>query len=245
MWAGLYGELTLARGPEAPSADADVYKLFVARSIAMGWLVDAARPRDAGLWGMNDASLAEPSSSSHGPAAWFQVVISDSAIAHAVLPTQPFLACVESVVAAHGVLDLRAVEMVLPPQRRSSRGRNPISLLAQAAGWYPAGTGTAVDISVEAAGSMSGHQPDVLRIVNSLPDSPFVCRSSSLSPLEGPPSAHGLEAWWGAPPTVRLVLRGTIAAWSLDAIGWTAGLVAHACHESGVTTPIRLAATPA
>lgn len=71
MLAALHG--TLERHPwrDPSAASSDPYRLFVARSSAMGWLAEATGPGRAGVWGMNDAGEDQASGPKPSRVAWF------------------------------------------------------------------------------------------------------------------------------------------------------------------------------
>lgn len=252
MWVGLYG--TFASHPSAARDEADAYRLFYARSSAMGWLVDAMDRGSDGLWGMNDAEIAISATTSPPLALWFQVVLTKMVPAGGVLPVQPFLVCAADVVARLGVLDLQAVQLLVPTHAFAEVAGDSVAAradleLAEAAGWYtatPAGSRTAIELTLAGV--------EIANIVDVVPEA--LARTSSpwqdvldLRALSSP-SMHelaipvGIAAQMGSGPlSVVGPFSGTIAEWSLDAIGWAAALLAESLRRAGTRTPVLLTAS--
>ncbi|MET7751940.1 hypothetical protein [Micromonospora sp. NPDC005367] len=262
MFAALYGELT----PHPwRSTDQDAYSLFYDRSLAMGWLddvggvvrhtaegVEERRTGAAGLWGMNDAGqdhpLAEPESAL---VAWFQVGVEPLAEGRP-LPVQPFLRCVGDTAARLGTLQLHAVQVLLPVQvlggaSRPAAAGIPPSLSTP--GWFADGdprSRTQVRITLDSGQSPSvpAAAPELRESMNRLDQPVFACGSYSLTehdPLATrPPFDDGL---WNGPPLHRVSFHGTLAEWSLDAIGWLGGFLADLGAVHAVATPLLLTAS--
>jgi hypothetical protein len=260
MYAALYGELVPHPWPDPPApgppaeASQDAYCLFEARSAAMGWLTAAAECPSGGLWGMNDAQAAPGSGQRPAPAAFFQVVLTGQAPV-TVLPVQPFLSCAGDVVARLGVLRLAAVQVLLPERDAEAGGRvaspsgmRAAEVLLDAADWFAGGDprlrapvrvtldgGPDAQIRAAAAGVVSWVQ-DISQDV-------FTCDSFSLAAEDHlilqPTALHG-----GPPGTAqhRVTLRGTLAEWSLDALGWLAAFLADASTRHGVSTQLMFTA---
>jgi hypothetical protein len=234
MFAALYGELT----PHPWPHPRDPYSLFQDRSSAMGWLEDAG----TGLWGMNDAGLGDPGSPL---VAWFQVgagAVPDDR----PLPVQSFLRCAGDALARIGRPGLRAVQVLLPVQgldtsARTADGRMP-SLLA--AGWFADGdprSRTPVRVTLD-----SGRAPSVpeaaARMRDRIPvlnQDVFGCESYEVGGHE-PPAPPFDDGFWNGPPGHRATFEGTLAEWSLDAVGWLGGFLGDLAARHGVTTPLLL-----
>ncbi|PRX43640.1 hypothetical protein B0I33_114101 [Prauserella shujinwangii] len=74
-------------------------------------------------------------------------------------------------------------------------------------------------------------------------DGPPLFRCGSSSATDHPPLARHtpLPEWhWNGPPRHGVTFRGTIAEWSLDAVGLLAAVLTGAAAEHGVTTPVLL-----
>jgi hypothetical protein len=137
LWLGLYGGFSPHLSDDPGSADA--YRLFYARSSAMGWLTDAIRPEPRRLWGMNDAELGQTSAAHPPLIAWFQVVLTEPTGVDGLLPVQPLLACAGDVLGRLGVFELQAAQLLLPPPDPSADdppGSEGLGLLAETAGWF-------------------------------------------------------------------------------------------------------------
>jgi hypothetical protein len=50
---------------------------------------------------------------------------------------------------------------------------------------------------------------------------------------------------WAGPSRYRATFSGDLVEWSLDAVGWTAAFLAHACHRNGVDTSLVITAARA
>jgi hypothetical protein len=257
MFAALHGELV----PHAwrdPESDHDAYQLFHQMSIAMGWLDDRGtgggskdRLRLApGLWGMNDAGWSHPLAASGTElVSWFQV--GASAVADdRPLPVRPFLRCAENATARAGTLDLSAVQALLPvhgidPSSRPAYARVPSM---QAVHWFAERdprARTPVELSID-----SGQDPSIAAVADQLIDclgqlrqDVFVCTSHDAAGRESvlPPPVH--DNLWNGPPRHGAVLRGDLAEWSCDAIGWLAEVIADTAAQLGVRSPLLLTVT--
>lgn len=58
------------------------------------------------------------------------------------------------------------------------------------------------------------------------------------------PSLGTLNDRWPGPSANRVTFRGTLAEWSLDAVGWVAAYLAEAACRHGVDTPVTLTLRP-
>lgn len=251
MFVALHGELALHPWFDPSVASADAYSLFVARSSAMGWLAEAAEKTSGGLWGMNDAGL-EPDSGSQPPrVAWFQVSLIEPVPAGRPLPVQPFLACAGDVVARIGTLRLQAVRVLLPVQSLLAPSRvSAMGPLLQAAGWFADG---APHLRASVRVTLDGGQdpsiltaaPGMLQLMQKIKQDVFSCDSVSLvddhDDLVLQPAV--IDELWLGPAQYRATFRGTLAEWSLAALGWLAAFLTDASSRHGVSTPLMLTAS--
>lgn len=260
LFAALYGEL-VPHPWRDPDSDQDAYLLFYERSLAMGWLDDAGA---AGLWGMNDAGQDHPLAAPEASlVAWFQVGV-EPVPGDRPLPVQPFLRCAGDAAARIGALRLRAVQVLLPVQgldvtSRPEHARVP-SLLT--AGWFRAGdprSRTPVRVTLDGgqAPSIQSAAPRMREWLNRLDQDVFACeaysRTDSYTGEARPRTEHDPstmrppfdDAFWNGPPRHRATFHGTLAEWSLDALGWLGGLLADLSAREGVTTPLLLTASRA
>ncbi|GAB3274283.1 hypothetical protein [Parasphingorhabdus pacifica] len=255
MVAALYGEL-------APHAwhhpEHDAYQLFHQRALTMGWLDDTNAGGDGqdrtrrapGLWGMNDAGWGHPlGATGTGLVSWFQVeagAVADDR----PLPVQPFLRCAEDATARAGTLHLTAVQLLLPVQGIDPATR-PAYAPVPAMGtrhWFdtcPPQASTPVEVGLD-----SGQDPAIPAVVEQLTDylagldqDVFVCRYHGLTEREAVPPPPFDDRFWNGPPRHGAVLRGELAEWSCDAVGWLAAAVADATARLAVRSPLLLSLT--
>ncbi|MGP3925954.1 hypothetical protein [Streptomyces sp. 8N616] len=254
MFAALYGELVphAWRDPEL-----DAYSLFYHRSLAMGWLDDRSAGggvedhmvRAPGLWGMNDAGWNHPSAASAGLISWFQVEA--SAVADdRPLPVQPFLRCAEDASARAGALDLSAVQVLLPVQGLDPASRPPYAPVPSilTAHWFAERdprSRTPVEVSIN-----SGRDPAIPAVARQLTEhlghldqDVFVCESHDIAGRDDVPPPPFDDSLWNGPPRHGVVLRGELAQWSCDAVGWLAEVVADSAAQLGVHSPLLLTVT--
>jgi len=251
MYAAFYGDLA----PPVPLAELsqDAYSLFYARSAAMGWLTPAEDGAAGGLWGTNDAEAGRDSGPLPHRVAWFQVTLSEPFPA-GVVPVQPLLSCAGDVMARLGALRLEAVQVLLPGQDAPAGGdfASPSSIrvarpLLDTLNWFgdrnprlraPARVTLdgGPDPSVRAAA------PAIAQWIEEVNQDVFACDSFSLAdgdhlvlrptPLdERPDTSHH-----------RVTFHGTLAEWSLDAVGWLAAFLADVGSRHGVSTTLMLSA---
>lgn len=246
MFAALHGELVLHPWRDPAVATSDAYSLFVARSSAMGWLSAAAEGAPDGVWGMNDAGYEPGSGSQPSRIAWFQVSISHPIPAGQPLPVQGFLSCAGSVVARIGAVRLQAIQLLLPVQSLDM----PVGVsLLQDAGWFVGcdpRSKTRVRVTLD-----GGREPSVrsaaramLQWMQELKQDVFSCDSFSLTdhdPMALKPAV--IDELWLGPPRHRVSFHGTLAEWSLDALGWLAAFFADSSYRYGVRTPLMLTAS--
>lgn len=245
LYTALYGEFAPHPRPAGePSQDA--YSLFYARSAAMGWLTPAREGELGGQWGMNDAE-AGPALS---PAAFFQVTLTEPAEG-TLLPVQPFLACAGDALARLGTLRLDAVTVLLPEHHADADARfaSPSGLrtsraLLDALNWFgDCGPWQRVPARITLDGladpSISTAAPALWQWVREINQDVFACESWSEDDhlVLSPAATFGGEG-----DHHRVTFRGTLAEWSLDALGWLAALLADLSARHGVRTPLILTA---
>jgi hypothetical protein len=253
LYAALYGEFAPHPRPDAGDEPReDAYSLFRARSTAMGWLTPAIEGARGGLWGMNDAAAGPDSGPPRSLAAFFQVTLTEPAEG-TLLPVQPFLTCAGDAVARLGALRLDAVKVLLPEHDADADAHfaSPSSMLTSRAlqdalNWYgecdPRQRARArITLDGLADPSIRTAAPAIVRWVREINQEVFDCESWSeddhlvLLPATtfegGPDGGHH-----------RVTFRGTLAEWSLDALGWLAAFLADVSARHGVRTPLILTA---
>jgi hypothetical protein len=242
LYAALYGEFAPHPRP-APAQDA--YSLFYARSAAMGWLTPAREGELGGLWGMNDAAAGEGP-----PAAFFQVTLTEPAEGR-LLPVQPFLACAGDVLARLGTLRLDAVKVLLPEHDADADAHfaSPSSLrtsrtLLDTLNWFgdrgpPHRVPARITLDGLADPSIGAAAPALWQWVREINQEVFDCESWSEDDHLVLPPATTFEGEGGHH---RVTFRGTLAEWSLDALGWLAAFLADLSARHGVHTPLILTA---
>jgi hypothetical protein len=253
MFAALHGELALHPWRDPFVAPSDPYSLFVARSSAMGWLAEAAENASGGIWGMNDAGQDPGSGQQPSRVAWFQVSLIEPGPAGRPLPVQAFLSCAGDVVARIGTLRLQAVQILLPVQSldvsADAARVSAVMTLVQDAGWFadcdPHLT-TQVRVTLDGGQdpSIRSAAPQMLHRMQEVKQDAFSCDSFSLmddDDLALKPAV--IDELWLGPAHHRATFRGTLAEWSLDALGWLAAFLADASFGQGVSTPLILTAS--
>lgn len=253
MFAALFGELAFhPRSHVAGERSEDAYSLFYARSAAMGWLTPAREGATGGLWGMNDAGAPPAAGPPPHRVAWFQVVLTGP-FPGGLLPVQPFLVCAGDVVARLGALRLEAVQVLLPERDgpregyfASSSGMRAAWPLLDTPDWF-AGCDprlrTPVRVTLD-GGSASSVRPaaaEIRRWVQEVRQAVFSCEALSLAdddhlilqpiPFEDP-AAEVVHH--------RVTFTGTLAEWSLDALGWLAAFLAEGASRHGIGAPLML-----
>ncbi|WOX12064.1 hypothetical protein [Streptomyces sp. N50] len=224
LFAALYGELT----PHAwHDPEHDAYQLFYQRSLAMGWLEEhtAGGP---GLWAMNDAGSSPPQAApGPGRVSWFQVE-AGAVTAERPLPVQQFLRCAQDVTARIGTVRLSAVQVLLPvrgidPAARPAYAAVPSMLTVAWFGERDPAARTPVDVRIG-----SGRDPLIPAIarqlvldLRDLEQDVFMCGDDEVT-------VHGMT------------LRGELAEWSCDAVGWLAATVADCAARLGARSPLPL-----
>ncbi len=254
LFAALFGEFVLHPRPD-PLAELseDAYSLFHARSAAMGWLTPAVQGASGGLWGMNDADAGPGSGPQPQRVAWFQVVLTGPA--GKLLPVQPFLVCAGDVVARLGTLRLEALQVLLPERDSPADGlpasRSGIQVawpLLNALNWFadcdPRLRAPArVTLDGGPDPSIRATAPAIMQWVQEIRQDVFVCDSFSLDD-DDHLILRPIPFEEGRPSTAhhRVTFRGTLADWSLCALGWLAAFLADGSSRHGVSTPLMLTA---
>lgn len=253
MFAALFGELALHSWRDPAVASSDAYRLFVARSSAMGWLAEATEEAPGGVWGMNDAGQDPDSESQPSRVAWFQVSLIGPVPAGRPLPVQAFLSCAGDVVARMGMLRLQAVQILLPVQGldtlagASSRMR-AVGTLLQDTGWFAdddphVRTGVRVTLDGGQDPSIRSAAPEMLQWMQDIKQDVFSCDSFSLTDDAVVLKPAIIDELWLGPAQHRVTFRGTLTEWSLDSLGWLAAFLACASSRHGVGTPLLLTAS--
>jgi hypothetical protein len=255
MYAALYGELALHPRPDiGDERSQDAYSLFYARSAAMGWLTPATEDAAGGLWGMNDAEAGPGAGPQPSRVAFFQVVLTGPAQGK-LLPVQSFLACAGDVMERLGALRLEAVQVLLPEHDAAADGlfASPSGMrtsraLLYARNWFAEWdprqrVRTRVTLDGLADPAIRAAAPAIVQWVQEIDQDVFACDSFSLADddhllllptttfLDGSDRNHH-----------RVTFRGTLAEWSLDALGWLAAFLADVSGHQGITTPLMLTA---
>ncbi|MCF6475813.1 hypothetical protein FAF44_46855 [Nonomuraea sp. MG754425] len=249
LYAGLYGELVPHPWRDPDTCSADAYNLFYARSTAMGWLAQAVEGAP-GVWGMNDASEHAGAQGHPAQVAWFQVMLVDPIPATGTLPVQAFLACAGDVASRIGTLRLEGVRLLLPVEHLAGRPAaarmNPAFGLLDAAGWFadcPTQARTPVRVTVDGGQNPEFRQaaPEIVAWLREFKQD--VLGSFSLTG-DAPISLHPpiTDELWCGPSRYNATFTGTVAEWSLDALGWLATFLTEAAAQHGITSPLMLSA---
>jgi hypothetical protein len=234
MFTALFGELALYPTRHDPARQQDAFSLFYGRSMDLGLLTDERLER-SGLWGMNDAAAGEAA----GPpprVAWFQVGLTGNGLA----PVVPFLAVADAVITRLGRLRLDAIQVLLPERTKDDRSQVDDSWFAD----LDPALRVPVRVTLDSAdAAITTAAPAIMRdqqVLFPYQDA-FRCDSLSLSdedhlvlrpiPFEHPGDVHH-----------RVTFTGTLAEWSLDALGWLATLLDHAASRQDITSPLVLTA---
>lgn len=255
MFAAFYGEL-VPHPWHDPEHDA--YQLFYQRSLAMGWLDGTAAVRGddpfdvSGLWAMNDAGWNHPlAAPGAGLISWFQVEASAPA-GDRPLPVQPFLRCAMDTTARAGTPHLSAIQILIPVQGLDASARPPYAAVPSilTIDWF-AECAPEARTPVE-VGINSGQDPSIPAAVERLTDrlghldqDVFGYQSHEVTSRDDvlPPPFD--DSFWNGPPLHGVVLRGELADWSCDAVGWLAEVIADSAAHLGVRSPLLITITRA
>ena len=250
LFTALHGELALQPGQDPHLAASDAYSLFVARSAAMGWLAEAAEDASGGIWGMNDAGQDSGCGSQPKRIAWFQVSLIEPIAADRPLPVQALLSCAGDVVARIGTPRLDAARLLLPVQSlagsAASSRVSAVMTLLQGAGWFvdcDRQSRTGVDVTLDGGQDpiLRSAAPEMLAWIRGLAQDVFWCDSLTDEVVVLEPAVSD-ELWLGPVYHRAATFRGSLAEWSVDALGWLAALLAEASFRHGVTTSLMLTA---
>lgn len=259
LFAAFYGRLDRHTWRDAELRRA-AHALFYERSLSMGWLDDRAAcggpgtgiVRAPGLWAINDAGWDHPlAKSDAGLVAWFQVEASE-VVSDRPLPVRPLLKCAEDATARAGRLTLSAIQLLLPVNGIAASARPAYAPVPSilTVGWFAEcdpNASTQVNISLM---DDEGYLADDTRArqlmddLGQLGQDVFGVRSFSVTdhteirpdgfwneaPLPGMMAPHGLT------------LRGQLAEWSSDAVGWVAEVISDLLARQGLRSPLLLTA---
>lgn len=263
MFAALYGGFV----PYEPVVEGveDAYGLFHARSASMGWLTGPREGASGGFWAMNEAiSEANP-----GPEPWrvalFQVALTGRTPG-GELPLQPFLACAGETMSRLGVLRLDALQLLLPEpdldapaDATADEPFSPVTIpdvevtttwsLIAGRPWF-AGPEPPSRIPVRVTLD-GGSDPAIQRVAQLLlrwlqaaNQNIYNATSFSLSDeahlVLGPVRLD--REFMTNDAHHRVTLHGTLAQWSLDALGWLAAFIADVCAKLHVDGPLLMTA---
>jgi hypothetical protein len=179
---------------------------------------------------MNDAGSHPQAAPGTGRVSWFQVE-AGAVTAERPLPVQQFLRCAQDVTARIGTLRLSSVQVLLPVQGIDPAARPACAVVPSilTADWFGArdpAARTPVDVRIG-----SGRDPVIPAVgrqlaqdLRDLEQDVFTCGDDGLA-------VHGMT------------LRGELAEWSCDAVGWLAATVADCAARLGVRSPLPLTVT--
>jgi hypothetical protein len=250
LFAALYGELA-AHPWRDPESEHDAYQLFHNRSVAMGWLEgDGVRGEGSGLWGMNDAGWSHAGAAPGARLiAWFQAgaaAVDDGR----PLPVQPFLRCAGEVVTRAGVARLSTVQVLLPVDGIDPEARPPYAPVpaTATADWF-ADADPAARTPVEV--TVSGGRDPALPAAAARFAADLRERARPVFTLDAHEIGGGAvtpaplfdDSFWNGPPVHGVTLRGTLAEWSCDAVGWLGATLADCAALADVRKPLLYTAT--
>jgi hypothetical protein len=254
MFLALFGELALHQRPEGlAELSQNAFSLFYARSAALGWLAPAVEGASGGLWGMNDADAIPASGPQPQRVAWFQVVVTHL-MRGGLLPVQPFLSCAGDVVARLGTLRLAQVHVLLPERDppvagrpASAEGLEAAEPLLDGLHWFgdcDPKLRTSVRITMDGwrDPSIRAAAPALVHSVREITQDVFTCDSFSLD--EDDHVVPQPDPFVFQPGRVhhRVTFHGTLAEWSLDAVGWLAAFLSDQSSRQGISTPLMITA---
>jgi len=235
-WVALYGGLTGSAGRSIRlNSDDDAYRLFVARSAAMGWLHGDL----PGLWGTHDAYL--DTDLNDGRFAWFHVGFPQMG-ADRPLPLLPLMSCVGSVVSRFGRPDLTGIQVELPAQISVDAGASHRVRhidLASAVGWFwVAPDVEMVPITVTLSADGLDRDTEALAIeawIGELAQRVFrvlAVRDEAVQLYaDGDPQG-------GAPLRPFVTFDAALSEWSFEALGLTLSLLSEACRHSAIDSSV-------
>ena len=201
---------------------------------------------------MHDAGWKHPlAAAGAGLISWFQVGASEVA-GDRPLPVRPFLCCAQDATAQTGTLDLSAIQVLLPVQGLDPASRPPYAPVpaVRTVDWFAERdprSRTPVEININ-----SGRNPSIPAVAQQLTDylgrleqDVFVCGSHDVAGRDTVLPPPITDSSWNGPPLHGVVLRGELAEWSCDAIGWLAEAIADSAAQLGVRSPLLLTVTRA
>jgi len=241
MYAVLHGELELHPWWDPATASEDAYSLFYKRSSAMGWL------ENPGFWGMNDAAFELDSESQPPRVAWFQVGLTEPIPKDRPLPVHPFLVCIDDVIGRIGTLRLEAVRILLPDWSLSAPSSGIPSVLGIEPDWFADGDPrqrSAIRVTLDGGEdpSIQAAAPEMLQRIQSSYQDVYRCDSFSLAEDDAVLLPNTPVGLWRETEQHLVTFYGTLAEWSLDALGWLAAFLAHIAFVHGVSRPLMLTA---
>lgn len=149
------------------------------------------------------------------------------------LPVQPFLRCAQEATARAGMLDLSAVQLLLPIYGLDPSSRPPYAPVPamRTKEWFAdcapeARTPVEVNINSGRGLSIPAVAQQFTDHLGQLEQDVFVCRSYDVADQDAvlPPPFE--DSFRNGPPLHGVVLRGELAEWSCDAVGWLAEVIA-------------------
>lgn len=146
-----------------------------------------------------------------------------------------------------GTARVQAVQVLLPVQ---SLDTSATAALLQDAGWFAdrdPRSKTRVRVTLDGGQQLSVRSvaPAMLRRIQELKQDVFACDTFSLTDHDALAFEPAIiDQLWCGPPGHKSTFRGTLAEWSLTALGWLASFLADASYRHGVSTPLMLTASP-
>ena len=244
--AALYGEL-VSHPWRDPLDTSHPLFLFDHRSNDMGW---TDRHESNSRWEVFEAGpeIEELEATQNpAPALWFYAGITLVPDGRS-LPVWPFLRCAGDVAARVGTFDLHAVQLLLPVQKLHQQpGWKGFIPALQNYSWFIAtdpGARAQVRVTLDSGQdpSIPTVAPEMLTLIQSVDQPVFVCDSLTDHDPLAPEFPFGDQFWRGR-PRHQAVFSGSLAEWSVDALGWLAGFLADVAADLGVSTPLLFTAT--
>lgn len=243
------------RGPADAVGDLDrfrrvFYDCLTARADALFDLTDAVLCADGPVRSLVELSLVGEHRRGHG--ALYGRLVPDGSRhggRRPALPVQPFLRCAGDVAARIGDLDLQAVQVLLPVQALDVPSRRAGVPSLPTARWFGDGdrhSRTPVQVTLDSGQtpSLSAAATHLREEVSRLDQRVFACESHSDTDHDPkalrPPFDSG---FWNGPLRHRVTFSGTLAEWSLDALGGLGGFLADLSAQHGITTSVLLTVT--
>lgn len=238
VFVGLYGSLRVHPWVQDEKSDQDAYSLFSSRAASMGW---SSADGAVATWGMNDAGQEWESGPAPTRVVWFQVGTPDSAPGG--VPVAPILACARDTVARIGELDLVGVQMLLPVQTAGPATAPLLTGLNWFAHADPAAHAR-IHVTLDSGDrTVFLLASDILAAVRHGWTGPFRVDGVSDAPPAVLEPAVVDDLWMG-PTRNPVTFDCVVPEWTLDAVGWLAGLFVEGCRQAGVRTTVLLSAAP-